>query len=381
MRLFPLNEPNVLDDEKRFIMATLGGHLPEAISNLNWKKVTEMAYQEGVQGILYRHLKDRDILRPALSLLKDYYLSTAAQNLFNLNALERLEDTLGTEKIEVMTLKGASLLNSVYPVVEMRPMGDLDLMVRPKERERFVNLLYRLGYKKHPLLSNFFKKNRVVIDLHIHALNTDRIANRAGLFPSGMEPVWAKSEPWTEGYQWLRRPNDIDNLLLLSQHLMKHSFSRLIWLVDIYELLRGRDNKFWIKLSKRADQLFQRKPLSYTLYLLKELFDYSPPQGSGFKNLSEELNRVERGILGARIRGPSFDHMGPLLSLLCIPGYKQRIAFAWETLFPKKKVVEQEFCRPVGGKRLFFYPVRLLQALALASRHISLIFGALIRGA
>jgi len=381
MRLFPLDESNVFKEEKRFIIATLRGHSPGNITDLDWIKVKELACREGVPGILYHQLKDSDMLQSVLSPLKNYYRAIAALNIINLNALEKLEDALIIEKIEVMTLKGASLAENIYPGVGMRPMSDLDLMVRSRDRERFVKLLHRLGYKRNPLLSHIFTKNRVVIDLHIHALNTDRISTRARLFPRGMEPVWTSSVPWGQGYKYLRRPDDMDNILLLSQHLMKHSFSRLIWLVDIFELVKNRDRVFWTRLSKRTDHLSQRRPLSYTLYLINKLFGHEPPLGSGFDDPYGGLSRLERGILDARIKGRSIDRIGPFMALFCITGDKGRMAFGWETLFPKKSVVEQEFCRPAGNKKLLFYPTRILQTLSLALRQLPLILGSLIRGA
>lgn len=380
MRLFPLDGSNGSSKERMFIISVLGGHAHNGARNLDRIKVKEIASEEGVAGILYWHFKESGMQRSTLSPLKDYYLSIATQNLINLNALERLEDALDSVKMEVMTLKGVSLLDYVYPGIGMRPMGDLDLMVRPEDRKEFINLLERLGYRRDPLLSHLLRKDRVVIDLHIHALNVDRITSRAELFPSGMGPVWEMSVPWKEGFRWLRRPDDMDNVLLLSQHLMKHSFSRLIWLSDIFRILENHDDIFWIKLSKRVDYLLQKRPLAYTLYLLNRLFDFEPPEGLGFKDISKDLSRIERGILGARIRGQSIDRMGPFLALFSIHGFMARIAFAWETIFPKKSVVEREFIRSFGSKIIVFYPFRLFQTLALASRHLSIILSALVRG-
>ena len=171
-----------------------------------------------------------------------------------------------------------------------------------------------------------------------------------------MDPVWAHSVPWLEGYKWLKRPDDADNTLLLSQHAMKHSFSNLIWLMDIHRILRNRDKDFWARLFKRADHLSQNKSLRYTLFLLRGLFSMEPPRGTLCEDLSIGLSRLERGILATRIRGETLHRLGPLMALLCISGATARIAFLWETLFPKKKVIEQEFAIICRGKRWFFYP-------------------------
>ncbi|MBN1832488.1 MAG: nucleotidyltransferase family protein [Deltaproteobacteria bacterium] len=380
MRLFPMNELNDPGQEIRYINRALSGHLTLKTPHLDWKGLKERAYAEGVAGILYHRLKDTDIPPSTLSQLRRHYQSVVAQNLITLDTLDKLEHALGNERIEAMTLKGASLLEYAYPNLGMRIMSDLDIMVRPEQYERFISLLHRLGYEPDSMIPHYLHKGRSVIDVHIHALNTDRIANRAKLFPSGMEPVWANALPWKEGYRWIRRPDDVDNVLLLAQHLMKHSFSNLIWIFDIHMLVKNRDSTFWTSLQKRANHLAQTRPLSYALYLTKNLFEVGPPQNSWFNQFLGDLSRLERGMLGARINGQTFHRLGPLMALFCLPGFKARITFLWETLFPKKAVIEQEFYNLHRGKRLLFYPGRVFQIAALALKQFFLITGAFLRG-
>lgn len=380
MQPFATDESKDLDQETLYILRTLGGHSPAPHPNLDWARFIDIAREEGVAGILYNYLKDKDVPPSILLSLKRTYLSVAAQNLVFLDALENLEHVLESQKIEIILLKGASLLENIYPSVGMRPMIDLDLMVRPRDQERLFRLLQAQGYRRDPLIPHIVRKGRTLLDVHSHALNADRIANRARLFPAGMESVWAHSVPWQEGYKWLKRPDDVDNTLLLSQHVMKHSFSNLIWLMDIHRILSNRDNDFWVRLFKRADHLSQRKPLRYTLFLLKGLFNTEPPRGTPFGDLSIGLSRLERGILATRIRGKALHRLGPLMALLCISGATARLAFLWETLFPKKEVIEQEFSITCRGKRRFFYPVRFIEFTTLAFKQFFLIISALIRG-
>jgi signal peptidase I len=370
-KMFPLRKSNSHQKEWRFIVSRLGNHSQRKSLDINWTRVKEIASREGVIGILYKQLKDSEIPDADLSAFRDYYQSVAAQNVVNLTALEKLECVLGNENIEVMTLKGASLLNNVYYYIGMRPMGDLDLMIRPEEKERFVILLKKMGYEEDPLLSHFFKKDRVVIDLHIHALNTDRIANREALFPAGMDPIWTNSVPWSEGYQWLRRPDDMDNVLLLSQHLMKHSFSKLIWLVDILKLIKNDDFMSLTDLLKRADFLRQRRPLSYTIYLLNKIFYH--------KTAAQNLTSLERGILEARADGHSIDLIGPLMAMFCVNGFRKKVAFGFESLFPANEIVKQEVSNAFSGKGILYYPRRFLKIAAPLLRRFHMILGHLIR--
>jgi signal peptidase I len=229
---------------KQILIFIRQGRFPQLAANINWSSLREAMRQEGLAGIVYPYLKDEDIPVSELEKIKNYYQIIAAQNIIHLHALKHLEDVLGVEKMEIMTLKGASLLSQIYPAVGLRPMDDLDLMVRLKDRERFVRLLKHKGYQQNSKRSNSFTKEDVVIDLHTHALNTDRIQSREDLFPGGMDPIWESSIPWGADSHWVRRPDDVDNILLLSQHFLKHYYSRLIWLEDIYRLVRNKQNRF-----------------------------------------------------------------------------------------------------------------------------------------
>jgi hypothetical protein len=367
------------DLERAFILSILRGDSTEDLPELDWTNLAKIAYKEGVAGILYLRLKDRIISKSALSALENYYYNTAYLNLIHIRALEEIEQALRDEKIEVLTLKGASLLDHAYPKVGMRFMEDLDLVVNAKDHERFGNLLLRMGYKRKGLLSHLFVKGKVAIDLHTHALNTDRISARNALFPEGMDPVWASAKPWKPGFRWLKRPDDADHVLLLSQHLMQHSFSRLIWLEDIRRLMNKGDNRFWEELKGKAHFHKQQKSLSFILYLLKGLFDYTPPQESGLNPLSENISGFERILLDIYEKGQLVDRLGLLLRLVSIAGFKDRIRFGSETLLPKKEVLEKEFGRSSVMGRAFFYPLRLFQMGTLLTKLICLIPGAIFQ--
>jgi hypothetical protein len=380
LRLFTYGKSHGYHKEWRFIIAALCNLSYQIDSNIDWIRIEEISSEEGVTGILYKNLKDSDVPQSALASLKNYYLSTAARNIVNINALDQLEDALRSERIEVMTLKGASLLNTIYPDIGMRPMGDLDLMVKPREQARFVDLLYSLGYKVDRLFPHFFKKDRVVIDLHMHALNIDRIASRTDLFPTGMDPVWRNSVPWEEDHQWLRRPDDMDNILLLSQHCMKHSFSKLIWLVDILKLIRNKDVMFWAGLLKRSNYLGQGKSLSYTLYLLDRIFSIKPTTGPGSENPFHSLSRFERGILEAKANGESIEFVGPIMSMSCVQGFGNKVALGWESLFPKNDIVKQGVTWSCRSKSVLNYPGRFWRILISLVKRFRLIFFYILRG-
>jgi hypothetical protein len=360
---------------KQVLISIRQGRFPQLAANINWRSFREAMRQEGLAGIVYPYLKDEDVPASELEKIKNYYHIIAAQNIIHLHALKNLEDVLGAEKIEIMTLKGASLISQIYPAVGLRPMDDLDLMVRPKDRERFVRLLKHTGYQQNLKRSNSFTKGDVVIDLHTHALNTDRIQSREDLFPGGMDSIWESSIPWGGDSRWVRRPDDVDNILLLSQHFLKHYYSRLIWLEDIYRLVRNRDQKFWGELLNRADRLQQTKPLYYTLYLLKEYYDFETSPGSETEKPAGKISTIERTFLRMTAQGKSFVLLAQIMAFFCIRGFSKRIRFGLENLFPGQEIMKSEFGTVMGRSRALFYPWRLFKTVVLILGYLFLQMG------
>jgi hypothetical protein len=356
---------------KQVLIPILRGHFFELSSNINWRRLNEVIYREGLAGIVYQYLKSQKVPAAVLAEMKNYYQNIAAQNIIHLEALNRLEEVLSVEKIEVMTLKGASLLKSVYTSIGLRPMEDLDLMVRPENLACFTKLLQRRGYQQNQKLSNSFKKDHIVIDLHTHALNINRIRSRTTLFPEGMHPIWQSSVPWGTGHRWIRRPNDTDTILLLSQHYLKHYYSRLIWLEDIHRLIGTCDQKFLSDLIDRARQLKQTKSLAYTLYFLQKIYDTPLPVHSTAKALTDDISAIERFLLNPKKEERPSEILAVVMALFCIRGLKNRIWFGLENLFPRSEVMQNEFGGIMGSNRVFFYSLRFFQAFILAIRIIS----------
>lgn len=108
------------------------------------------AVELGVGPILYRTVsRDRAVgAAPdeALSLLHQSYLATATRNMALYRSLHRVLSLLHREGVRVLLLKGAFLAQAVYGNVALRPMGDIDLMVREADLPVVDASLRGLGY-------------------------------------------------------------------------------------------------------------------------------------------------------------------------------------------------------------------------------------------
>ena len=59
--------------------------------------------------------------------------------------------TLGESGVDLVVLKGFAFAHTLYPVPEIRTIGDLDILVRAFDRDRLIGFLAARGYSFRPL--------------------------------------------------------------------------------------------------------------------------------------------------------------------------------------------------------------------------------------
>lgn len=360
-----------INSTKQILFQILRGRTPKAVRKEARIKLARMMEAEGVSAYCYRRFGDA--LPPEwMPMLKTTYLKTVRKNMLHLEMLKRIESALRSEDIQVLTLKGMSLLDDVYPSIGMRPMEDMDLLIHPCDQERFNKVLHQMGFTLIMNSDHLYYHNDVLIDVHTHPLNIDRICSRIFLFPVETDWIRENAVPWSNGYQMIKRPDHIDNVLLLSQHMMKHSFNRLKWLVDLFHIVGNKDDAFYTRLFDRAARFRQTKPLAYSFYLLQLVFGH--PFQDRFEPWKNEVGRAEKMILDAAMGDRPPAQTGPLLSLFCIPGFRRRVLFCKETIFPEKKVVEKEFKGIRSSFPMLFILIRLSRVGLTAAYNLFILF-------
>src|SRR5262245_44558569 len=89
-------------------------------------------------------------LRPrydsALAGLRQAAHKTLVDNLVLLKALKETAAILRAEKIDFVLLKGASLLALLYPEIQLRPMTDIDFLIRKAAWPRLAAALRSRGF-------------------------------------------------------------------------------------------------------------------------------------------------------------------------------------------------------------------------------------------
>lgn len=334
IRCLSIKRPREAD--QRFILQYLK-------KDVSWDSLLALAQWGGVSGLLYSHLKAPALInyvpQKVIKHLENIYLATAVQSRASLSEVESLSHRLGDAKLQVMAIQGLSIVD-IYAEPGLRPLGDVDLMVPPDSKGRFRKVLWEAGYTLPDFrYVDLYTKGGLWIDIHTHILNLDRIKSRKYLFPEDLTSLWERAVPFSEKLPLFLRPEPVDNFIALAAHALKHSYSRLIWLVDLHELLlKGLS---WQKLTVRARFWRQEKVVLYALILIEGFFHLDVPIKVKDDLGAKRLNGLEKHVIRLTIEGFSSGQTCYVLWLCNIKGIMNKMKFIRESVFPGDKIMAQ----------------------------------------
>ena len=186
-----------LDQERAF--------LPEQMNNEAWEGVVRIAQQQGMTSLLYLRIKEFSIEnRPSAKILRDLhdtYLKDSILGIMRLHKLGLLLRALRKDGIAVIALKGTHLAECVYSDFTLRPMADVDIMVKKSDLSRAINVLEMEGYQPKKKfwvdyevrvsheMPPFTQENGLTVELH-WTLITPSIP-----FNIDLNGLWERAEP------------------------------------------------------------------------------------------------------------------------------------------------------------------------------------------
>lgn len=120
------------------------------VAEQDWSKLVDEAVRHGVAPLLYHRLQSlhRWVTPPAEAFerLRDIQAHNALRNATVFRELAEVLAALRGAGVDVIALKGAHLAARVYGSAALRPMVDVDLLVRMPDLERAAAQLRDLGY-------------------------------------------------------------------------------------------------------------------------------------------------------------------------------------------------------------------------------------------
>jgi len=333
---------------------------------INWVHLFYFCQEEGTAGLVWRNLNRFDNLshhiKNKLRPFEETYKSNLHANLKLLNVFEELLERFVKEQITIILLQGAALLEMIYQDLGVRTLGDIDILVKEKDMLRLETLLRRIGFVNIKHYPSLFTSSDILLDIHADIANLSRISSRRYAVTIPQEALWQASQALKSSNPLIRLLSIEDMILALCAHLQKHSYNRLIWFVDINEVLRAYKKDIdWEQFIARAHQFNLIKPLYFSLRFIDH--HWSTPHITSLISQMKKIQLyfIEQMAVKKMLKLEKIDKWGDILYLLNIRRKREKLRFILETLFPRPKVMSQIFNISNPFLLLLAYPLRLWQ--------------------
>ena len=259
---------------------------------LDWNEIINTSNRHQVLPFLYYNLNKLNLLnlipKNIIGLMKNCYYLNLERNLIIEKEIHSFLEAASRQEVNVIPLRGFSLIQTLYPNPALRIMVDVDILAKSKDFEKVRNILIQLNYKEnleatieHPATEPdsiivFTKmlspKLSLPIELH-HSLAPARP------YAINLPYLWEKTQQITFNKLSLTCLSEEDTFLSLALHLRRHTRRiTLKMVIDIAELLNANMSKLdWLYIIKLAKDNRIISTVYFSLYIIKELFDATVP--------------------------------------------------------------------------------------------------------
>jgi hypothetical protein len=268
----PLSQSDSHPAEEAALLITCLRELPCDIpEDTNWETLLGLAEQNGVLPLLYRTLLALNANMPGFFRDAARECRAAAKSLGA--ELEALLHGFAENAIEVLPLKGPALALALYGDVALRQSNDVDLLVRRDDFPRAEALFLHWGFTALGALSEHdrrFLRGGLLVELHFE-LASPRF------FPFDIDGIWSRSRHIDFCGKPARAMSNIDLVLYLCAHGLKHGFSRLIWILDLARALQGLEPLEYRELMLQAQRQGLRPWLFIGCEVVRAMFPQQLP--------------------------------------------------------------------------------------------------------
>lgn len=278
-----------------------------------WRKSTDLAHLDGgsvrLLPLLYHNLNLHGVQEPVMERLKEEYVQTWYNNELLFHELAALLRSFQAQGIETVVLKGAALALHYYKDVGLRPMGDVDILVRPQQARLAIKLLHEAGWK------SIYESPKVLISYQ-HAVEFSN--GRGHRFDLHWRVLWDGRQEISDNDFWESTLpieingsptsilNPTDQLLHVCVHgAAWNDLPPLRWVADAAIIMRtARSEINWERLIKQLRMRRLMLPIRDTLGYLQNFLEVPVPTDVLKTIRNIPASRLERTLYQIRI-GPN----------------------------------------------------------------------------
>ena len=244
-------------------------------------------------------------------LVKKEYQLTRSFNLIYYKQLKQIVDTLNSQEVPTLVLKGPVLAATVYNDVGLRQFADIDLLVIEDHLDKAVSLMKEMGYQYDPLVDGktnhrinmpvAYQKQQLNRKIHYEPL-WKNLSQEKGSKKSFIEihhrsvypdaPFRLDVPELFENAKRVLLDSDlevstlsyIDHFLFLCVHLHRHASAispikstddlRILRFLDIFEMINTYNKKILNPMSiEKIKMNHLEEPVYYTLHYTNEIYN------------------------------------------------------------------------------------------------------------
>jgi len=344
---------------------------------LDWSVFLENARENGVSALVYSKLNEIKEDCPNIpskvfaELKKDYYLN-ATKNTLIFEELGKALEAFKKLRLKVIVLKGAALAEKVYGNIALRPMSDIDLLVKEEDMMNVNEQLKTLDYRPTDASVDdidFSSSYLTTLDyrtssekspsfhIHWHFVNST-IPNESYIRNIKIDNIWRDAEE--------TRIADVETLVMAPHHLLihlsehalrvTHSLSKLSLLCDINEAVNFYQERLdWGRLIDET-YMFNLEKMVYLSLFFSSKFLAAPIQEDVLSSIKpKRFSFWEKIFMKAVSNNKQFPGLSYLVHLSMNRGPFNKIKFIWRTFVPPRQFIAQRSYIPLSRVSLRHY--------------------------
>ena len=330
-------------------------------NNLNWPYILQESINQAIACLVRHNLLEFKELVPQniWKQFEEIYYATASRNIKIYREINIVLLSFNKENLKIIPLKGIFLAENVYKNIALRPMTDVDILIKKDGLPKIDKVLEGLGYKtsvnkklasdamKKSYMNSldYFKPDKKSISLHIH-WHIVNVSMPTYMYSKNikMDRFWECAEPvYVANVQTLGlMPHHL--IMYLSEHALKHSFDRLILLSDIDSVVKKYAREIdWKELIQETRNFGMEKQVYYSLYVTNYFLGTVMPDYVLSSLKPEKINFLERKFFNSVINNNRNTKLCYFVYLNMVKGVINKIIFIFRTLFPPPSILPLVF--------------------------------------
>ncbi|MEA3338215.1 MAG: nucleotidyltransferase family protein [Chloroflexota bacterium] len=324
--------------------------------NVDWDTFLDFAIQSRIAPLLWGCVRDYPDLIPRRvgTMLEACYQNAAIRNTLYSVELGQVLDGLSCRGLPVIVLKGAALGDTLYQNKALRPISDIDLLLRKPDISAVLDHLGTDGYRRDVSeprdgMALDYESELVVqkpgpidltVDLHWHLVDSPYYQRRMPL-----DWFWSTAEEARiGGTEALVLGLEANLLYLSAHHVLHHQGEGVRWLIDIAGLIsENKDRIDWDLLLLKA-QAFQLVT-AIRVVLAQLTIEWELPGLTPHLLAAQSLpiSREERRIVSWMIADNRPVVQRFWADLASLPDWRSRIPYAFANLFPNPAYMQERY--------------------------------------